>query len=72
VQAEQRDPVREHVVHLARDPGALGVADLLGAQLLLRLNAARALALGLAAAAAEHAPGDDHRRPEDASDVIHR
>ena len=72
VQAEQRDPVREHVVHLTRDPGALGVPDLLDAQLLLRLGTACALALRLAAAAAEHAPGDDHRRAERAGEVIHR
>ena len=43
--------MREHVVHLARDPRALGVADLLDAQLLLGLGAASALALRLAAAA---------------------
>jgi hypothetical protein len=60
VQAEEREPVREHVVHLTRDPGALSVPDLLDAQLLLRLNAACAFALCLAAATAEHAPGDDH------------
>ena len=72
VQAEQRDPVREHVVHLTRDPGALGVADLLDAQLLLCLGAACAFALRLAAAAAEHAPGDDYRRAERAGEVVHR
>jgi hypothetical protein len=72
VQAEQRDPVREHVVHLTRDPGALGVADLLGAQLLLRLNAACAFAQRLAAAAAGHAPGDDYSRAKRAGEVIHR
>ena len=45
VQAQQRDPVGEHVVHLARDPRPLGVAGLLDAQLLLGLGAAQALAL---------------------------
>ena len=35
VQAQQRDPVGEHVVHLARDARALGVAGLLDEQLLL-------------------------------------
>ena len=38
VQAQQRDPVGQHVVHLARDARALGVADLLDAQLLLGLG----------------------------------
>ena len=44
VQAQQRDPVGQHVVHLARDARALGVADLLDAQLLLGLGVAHALA----------------------------
>ena len=39
VQAQQRDPVGEDVVHLARDPCPLGVADLLDAQLLFGLGA---------------------------------
>ena len=38
VQAQQRDPVGQHVVHLARDARALGVADLLDAQFLLGLG----------------------------------
>jgi hypothetical protein len=61
VQAQQRDPMREHVVHLARDARALGVADLLDAQLLLGLSAAQALPPRLAAPAKEHAPPDDGR-----------
>ena len=43
VQAQQRDPVGEHVVHLAGDPGALGVAGLLDEQLLLGLGVADSL-----------------------------
>ena len=60
VQAQQRDPVREHVVHLARDPRPLGVAGLLDAQLLLGPGATLQLALRLAAPAEEHA---QRRRP---------
>ena len=52
VQAEQRDPVREHVVHLARDPGALRAARLLDPQLLLGLGALGALAQRAAPAGA--------------------
>ena len=59
MQAQQRDPVGQHVVHLARDARALGVADLLEAQLLLGLGMAHALAPRLAAPADEHAPRDD-------------
>src|SRR5919199_1039889 len=54
VQAQQRDPVREDVVHLAGDPLPLGVTNLLDAQLLLGLGAAEVLALRLPAASAEH------------------
>ena len=70
VQAQQRDPMREDVVHLPRDPRALRVPDLLDAQLLLGLGVARALPARLAAPLAEHAPGDDHRRAERAGEVV--
>ena len=43
MQAQQRDAVGEHVVHLARDPGALGVAGLLDEQLLLGAGVADSL-----------------------------
>ena len=43
VDAEQRDPMREHVVHLPRDPRALGELGFAHAQLLLVLGAARPL-----------------------------
>ena len=39
VHAQQRDPVRQHVVHLPGDPGALELPGLLDPQLLLRLGA---------------------------------
>ena len=45
----------EHVVHLARDPGALGVAGLLDEQVLLGLGVAYSLLTRLAAPADEHA-----------------
>ena len=64
VQAEQRDAVREHVVHLARDPRALLRARLRDAQVALGLGLARALAQGeheLALGADEHPPADDRR-----------
>ncbi len=38
VQADEGDPVREHVVHLLRDPGPLGEPGLVGAQRQLRLR----------------------------------
>ena len=62
VQAQQRDPVREHVVHLARDPRAFVLARLLDPQLLLGLGALGTVAQRedeLAPRAHEHAPGDD-------------
>ena len=65
VQAEQRDPVREHVVHLARDPRPLVLARLLDPQLLLGLGALGAVAQReheLAPRADEHAPRDHARR----------
>ena len=65
VHAQQRDPVGEHVVHLARDAGALVLARLLDAQLLLGLGALGALAQRqheLAARAHEHPPRDRRRR----------
>ena len=40
VQAQQRDAVGQDVVHLARDPQALGLAGLLDAQALLGLERA--------------------------------
>ena len=55
MQAQQRDAVGEHVVHLARDPGALGIAGLLDEQLLLRRGVAYPLLARLAAPAGEHA-----------------
>ncbi len=61
MQAQQRDPVGQHVVHLARDPRALGEARLLDAQVLLGLGMAYPLAARLAAPADEHAPRDDGR-----------
>ena len=67
VQAQQRDPVGEHVVHLAGDARALVLARLLDAQLLLGLGALGALAQRqheLAPRAHEHPPGDDGDRDE--------
>ena len=67
VHAQQRDAVGEHVVHLARDAGALVLARLLDAQLLLGLGAVGALAQRrheLAPGADEHAPGDRAGRDE--------
>ena len=61
MQAQQRDPVGEHVVHLARDPGALCVAGVLDEQLLLGPGVAYPLLPRLAAPADEHAPRDDGR-----------
>ena len=43
VNAQQRDAVGEHVVHLARDPGALGLAGLAHPEILLVLQPARPL-----------------------------
>src|SRR6185295_9686948 len=48
----------------------LGVTNLLDAQLLLSLGAAELLALRLPAASAEHPPGDDDGREEDAEEQI--
>jgi hypothetical protein len=70
VQAQQRDPVGEGVVHLARDAGALGVPDLLDAQLLFSLAAASAFALRLAASAEEHPPQDDRRGAQHTDEVV--
>ena len=59
--------MREHVVHLARDPRALVLARLLDAQLLLGLGAVGPLAQRqheLAPRAHEHAPRDDADRDE--------
>jgi hypothetical protein len=64
VHAQQRDPVGEHVVHLARDAGALVGLRLLHAHLLLGLGALGALPQRqheLAPRAHEHAPRDDRR-----------
>ena len=76
VQRQQRDPVREHVVHLARDPRPLGLPGLLHAQLLLRLSPLGAITQRdheLAPGADEHAPdedaGDDHDRQQQLNDV---
>ena len=44
VQREQRDPMGEHVVHLARDEGALGHPGTVGLQTLLGLGAQGTLA----------------------------
>src|SRR5439155_26941389 len=62
MQAQQRDPVGKDVVHLAGDPLALGVPDLLDAQLLLCLSASQTLAFRLPATAPEHPPREDRRR----------
>ena len=43
VQRHERDPVREHVVHLARDPRPLGLPDPVGDQRLLALRGERLL-----------------------------
>ena len=43
VDAQQGDPVREHVVHLARDPRSFAELSLADAQVLLVLGAARPL-----------------------------
>ena len=63
VQRHQRDPVREHVVHLARDARALGQPGLVGEHPLLGLGPLGPLAQRpdeLPAGADEHAPcGDD-------------
>jgi hypothetical protein len=64
VQAQQRDAVRQHVVHLARDPGALLRPRLAHAQVALGFGLARALAQReheLALRADEHPPPDDRR-----------
>ena len=64
VQAQQRQAVGEHVVHLARDPRALARAGLAHAQVALGLGLARALAQReheLALGADEHPPADDRR-----------
>jgi len=47
VHRDQRDPVSEHVVHLARDAGALGGAGLCDACLLLALGGHGALSVGV-------------------------
>ncbi len=67
VQRDQGDPVGEHVVHLAGDPGALGHARTVGVQTLLGLGAQRTLAQReeeLTSGPDEHAPGDggEHER----------
>ena len=63
VQAQQRHAVGEHVVHLARDPAALGLARLLDPQPLLGLEPRRPLAQReheLAPGAREQPPADHH------------
>ena len=65
VQRHQRDPVGEHVVHLARDPGALGHPDPVGVQTLLGLGAQGTLAQReeeLTSGPDEHAPGGGRER----------
>ena len=76
VHAQQRQPVREHVVHLARDPPPLGLARLLDVRALLGLELLRALvraAQEVALRAGEQAPGDhqqrDHHAQQDLEDV---
>ena len=67
VQAQQRDAVGEHVVHLARDPAPLGLARLLDVQALLGLQPLGALvqrAHQLAPRAGEQAPADHHDREQ--------
>jgi hypothetical protein len=67
VQRQQRDPVAEHVVHLARDPGALGQPDPVRMQSLSLLGPERPFAKceqELPSSSDEHAPcgGCEHQR----------
>ena len=71
VQGEQRHAMREHVVHLARDPAALRLARLLEPQALLGLGALGPLAQRvdqLAARPHEQPPADHHHDDQDAEE----
>jgi hypothetical protein len=73
VQRDEREAVGEDVVHLARDAGALVVARLLDAQLLLGLGALGPLAERedeLAAGPDVHPPRDDARRDDRREDRL--
>ena len=70
VQAQQRDPVGEDVVHLSCYACALGGADLFDSQLLFGLRAADAFALRLAPAAHDHSRRDDRHRDERVDDIL--
>ena len=73
VQAQKRDAVGEHIVHLARDPAPLGLARLLDVQALLGLQALGALTQReheLAPGAREQPPADDHDRDQQAEQQL--
>ena len=80
VQRQQRDPVGEHVVHLAGDPGALGHPGPVLVQPLVGLGAQGTLAQGeqkLASGPDEHPPGGggehergDHAGPPTSASVV--
>jgi hypothetical protein len=70
MQAQQRDPVGEDVVHLPRNTCALAVADLFDAQLLLGLSAAPAFAPRLATPTHDHSRCDDRHRGERGDDKL--